>query len=358
MRPGGGAGMAGTAARGGAARPAAVVRATLLAAVLGLAPLAAPPVRAAEGEVIVRLRLLAGFDIGDPSRRRFGDLEWLGGAELSSSDRRFGGFSGLVTTDGGQRLLAVTDYGNRLSARLELDAAGRPVAVRDARFARLTGTDGKPIPGKRAADAEAVAVDHAGGGTDYLVSLESRGVILVYSGEPPFAARPRAIPFPPAVADEPENERGEALAVVPPGGAHAGALLIFAENPSDGGTEIAGAMRIGAAWRPVSLAASGGYAATDAAFLPGGDLLVLERRFGFATGVGMRIRRIAAATIAPGAVLDGPVVVEADLGQEIDNMEALAVDRDAAGTVLTLMSDDNRSLLQRTVLLRFRLAGD
>lgn len=82
---------------------------------------------------------------------------------------------------------------------------------------------------------------------------------------------------------------------------------------------------------------------------------MLERRFGFGDGIGMRIRRIPADSIAAGAVLDGDVLIEAGFAQAIDNMEAMAVDTDAAGTVITLVSDDNRSFLQRTLLLRFRL---
>jgi hypothetical protein len=42
----------------------------------------------------------------------------------------------------------------------------------------------------------------------------------------------------------------------------------------------------------------------------------------------------------------------------IDNFEGLAVVRDPSGGVLVyLLSDDNYSPLQRTLLLRFRLAG-
>jgi hypothetical protein len=70
----------------------------------------------------------------------------------------------------------------------------------------------------------------------------------------------------------------------------------------------------------------------------------------------MRIRRIPGASLKPGALLDGPVLIEADLGQEIDNMEGLAVHQEAGRTVLTLISDDNFSFLQRTVLLEFVLA--
>jgi hypothetical protein len=85
---------------------------------------------------------------------------------------------------------------------------------------------------------------------------------------------------------------------------------------------------------------------SDAALLPEGDL----------TGIAMRIRRIALAGIRPGALVDGPVLIEANMGHQIDNMEGLAVHRGAAGeTVLTLISDDNFSPLQRTVLLQFTL---
>jgi hypothetical protein len=56
-------------------------------------------------------------------------------------------------------------------------------------------------------------------------------------------------------------------------------------------------------------------------------------------------------------VVDGPVLTYADMGQQVDNMEALSVHRTADGTlVLTLISDDNFSALQRTMLLQFTLA--
>jgi hypothetical protein len=71
----------------------------------------------------------------------------------------------------------------------------------------------------------------------------------------------------------------------------------------------------------------------------------------------VRLRRIALVAIRPGAVVDGPSLFEADLGHEIDNLEGVSVHRNAAGeTVLTLVSDDNFSVLQRTLLLQFVLA--
>jgi len=71
----------------------------------------------------------------------------------------------------------------------------------------------------------------------------------------------------------------------------------------------------------------------------------------------MRIRRLAQSNIKPGAVVDGSVLIEADLGYQIDNMEGIAVHRAANGdTILTLVSDDNFSAIQRTLLLQFALA--
>ena len=90
--------------------------------------------------------------------------------------------------------------------------------------------------------------------------------------------------------------------------------------------------------------------------LPSGDLLILERKFSWLGGLGIRIRSIALSALAPGAVVDGPAIFNADLGNEIDNMEGIDAHVTPEGdTVLTLVSDDNFSLIQRTLLLQFTL---
>jgi hypothetical protein len=94
---------------------------------------------------------------------------------------------------------------------------------------------------------------------------------------------------------------------------------------------------------------------SDAALLPSEDLLILERSFGWPTGLPVRIRRILLAAIRPNAVVDGPVLIEADLGDEI--WKASSVHRTAdREIVLTLISGDNVSAVQRTLLLQFTLA--
>jgi hypothetical protein len=55
-------------------------------------------------------------------------------------------------------------------------------------------------------------------------------------------------------------------------------------------------------------------------------------------------------------VIDGPSIFEADLGNEVDNMEGIDAHVTEQGeTVLTMVSDDNFSMIQRTLLLQFTL---
>jgi hypothetical protein len=78
-----------------------------------------------------------------------------------------------------------------------------------------------------------------------------------------------------------------------------------------------------------------------------------------ADGVAMRLRRIYGESIAKGTVADGPVLMSADMGYQIDNMEAMDVWQRADGALMvSLMSDDNHSILQRNLYLEFVLHSD
>jgi hypothetical protein len=60
-----------------------------------------------------------------PSRDRVGPLRYLGGLWLRSSDPRFGGLSDVRVSADGNRLYAISDCGEGLTATLTYDAAGR-----------------------------------------------------------------------------------------------------------------------------------------------------------------------------------------------------------------------------------------
>ncbi len=107
------------------------------------------------------------------------------------------------------------------------------------------------------------------------------------------------------------------------------------------------------------LSNAGDYDITDAAALPDGSLLVLERRFRWSEGVKTRLRLIRRHELRPGALIDGETLLDATMNQEIDNMEGLAVHTGAGGEIIvTMISDDNfNQALQRTLLLQFALDG-
>ena len=105
------------------------------------------------------------------------------------------------------------------------------------------------------------------------------------------------------------------------------------------------------------MALSGGYDVTDLAFLPEGDAVILERRFSLFGGFACRLRRVEAAAIRPGARVDGETLYESEASHQVDNMEGLAVHREGSETVLSLISDNNFSSLQRTLLLEFALSA-
>ena len=70
----------------------------------------------------------------------------------------------------------------------------------------------------------------------------------------------------------------------------------------------------------------------------------------------MQIRRIRGEDIKPGAVVDGEVIMQADMGYQIDNMEGLDILAGPDGDIrIILVSDDNHSILERNLMLEFRL---
>jgi hypothetical protein len=152
------------------------------------------------------------------------------------------------------------------------------------------------------------------------------------------------------------NQGIEGLTVLQ-AGANKGAVVGFAERLTRGSGYHTGWLWGRGEPQRLQLADIGEFNITGAAGLPDGGLLVLEQRYRVTEGVKMRLRRLAASEIAPGARLTGRTVLEADMGYEIDNMEGIAVHRGSAGEVIvSLVSDDNfNSFIQRTVFLQFAL---
>jgi hypothetical protein len=167
------------------------------------------------------------------------------------------------------------------------------------------------------------------------------------------------VPVPPAFRTLPHNASIECLVMAPKAGPLGGTLIAVSERGLDANGNIQAFLVGGATRGTFSLKRSDDFDVSDCAVAPGGKLLVLERRFSWTSGIAMRIRSVPLTAIKPNATVDGAEVVMADMGYQIDNMEGLSVHRAPDGAlVLTLISDDNFSPLQRTVLLQFTLVGE
>lgn len=307
----------------------------------------------------VNARSIPNFEPRDRTRTRFGSLEYRGGLVLTSPHRGFGGLSGLRFLDArGERFLAVSDQGTWFTGSLRY-SGGKPVGLDDVEAAPVLNADGRPITEKRYwYDTECLARD----GNLVYVGLERVNQIMRFDFAKGGTRAPgEVVPVPAAVRKLPSNKGLEALVFVSKGKDRtmplAGALIAFSERGLDADGNLTAFLIGGPSPGQFSVRRTEKYDISDAVLLASGELLILERKFSWFTGVNIRIRSIPLTAIAPGALVDGPTLFVADLGHEIDNMEGIDAHVTAGGeTVLTLISDDNFSMLQRTLLLQFTLA--
>jgi hypothetical protein len=330
-------------------------RLAALAAVLFAAVPAFAAERAPVEPMEISVRPITQFQIGS-TVKDFGPLEFVGGLEMTSYDRDFGGLSALRFLAPGSDFIGVADTGFWFFGRIVHDADKRPAAVENFRMAQMVDEAGRPIDKKWEVDAEGLAIRN-GVAT---VGFERNHRIAEFRIEPEAMKAPfNLLDFLVPVRELRQNRGFETVAYSNPDGPHEGALVIVSEKSLDKQGNIFAAILGGPHKGVFTVRRNGDFDVTDGAFLPDGDLLLLERSFSMATGVRMRLRRIHGEGIVKGAVADGPVLTKADMGYQIDNMEGLDVwRRDDGALMVSLISDDNHSILQRNLYLEFILHED
>lgn len=310
---------------------------------------AAAPVR-----ITIDATPITAFDNRDPSLTRFGLLEFRGGLALTSKHEAFGGISGIHVEPDGSRFIAITDRGSWLRGRI-LYRDGKPSGIADAELAPILGPDGKPLAATGWYDAESLA-EH--GGMLYVGYERVHRIVRFNYARDGLRARGEPLPQPADFKTLVSNKSLECLAAPPKGSLHAGELIAVSERSLDDAGNIRAFVvgKDGGVTR-FAVTRSGDFDISGCAIMPPGDLLLLERSFTPIRGVGLRIRRVPLTALKPGAVVDGTPLIEADLAYQIDNMEGIDVHRGARGeTTITLVSDDNFSVIQRNLLLQFVLA--
>lgn len=228
------------------------------------------------------------------------------------------------------------------------DPTGVLTGLADAAILPMRDGAGRPIPPGRAGDAEALARLADG---RLVVAFERWHRLRVF-------ASPEApgLPFPAPAGVEalPANAGLESLTVLADG-----RLLAIAEATGEDGTAPAWIGRAdGGAWQPRRYRPAPDFAAVDAAGLPGGGALVLERRASVLGGFSARI------TWLPPAALEAPLLAPLGIAAiaaplTVDNYEGIAVAPRGDGALdVAIVSDDNFAFFQRTILMLFRLAPD
>ena len=284
------------------------------------------------------------LDWRNPERVKLGGLTFLGGVYLTGPAPAFGGFSAMLVE--GDRFTLLSDGGNIVSFRM-----GGDWKVRDPRFAELPDGPGRGWH-KRERDSESLARDPATGQLG--VGFERANAIWRYA---PDFMRAQAHAAPRMMADWPENGGPESLVRL-----RDGSFIVLAESEDGdakgtrrglwfaGDPVLAGQRGFAFSYRPPT-----GFKPTDAAELPDGRLVVLNRKASLREGFTAVVTIVDRGAVRPRGIVAGREIARFAAPVVHDNFEAVAVTREGKDTILWIASDDNQLFLQRSLLLKFRL---
>lgn len=259
-----------------------------------------------------------------------------------SNAAEFGGLSGLEMTPDGSRFWVLGDRGTIGTGTFRRDARDRIAGVDLESYGPLLYADkGIPLPPSHS-DAEGLALAPDG---QLFASFEQYSRVRRILPNP---FQTRYLADNPAFARMQANASLEAVAIAPDGS-------IWTLPEHSGGLERPFPVyrfKEGTWDQPLAIPRRGNFVPSGADFGPDGRLYLLERDFAGIFGFRSRVRVFT---------LDGTrVAAEETLFQTTsavyDNLEGLAVWRDATGAIrLTMVSDDNFNPFQRTELVEYRL---
>lgn len=286
------------------------------------------------------------LDDDNPERVSFGRLTWRGGVSIASEDSRFGGLSALHVAADGQHIVAVTDRGNWLTATLDY-RGGNLTGMRSVTLEPIRDAMGKSLKG-RWADSESLAMD----GNQRIVSFERHHRIRRFNSASGRAqGKPVAIEGPAGFNKLSDNGGIEAMTRLCDG-----RLLILAEKPIDRNPGSVGWIQSDTGWMRFRYQTKAALRPTGAATLPNCDVVLVERSFSFVAGLDIRVTRLRVDDILPGAMVEPEELAHLSNPLTLDNFEGIGARRGENGeTLIYLVSDDNFSSIQRTLLVMFEL---
>lgn len=286
----------------------------------------------------------------DFPERDMGALRYRGGLELTSQEPTFGGLSGMEILDDG-RWLAISDAGQWFEGQLVLNEDGALVGLQNVRTAAMRDESGATFQSKQAGDSEDIAQLPDG---RFAVSFEQSQSVRLYdlNRDGPFGSASQG-PTLSAIERLRANVGLEAIVAT-----SSGDLLIGAEGDRSGAPLWRAASNTQEPVAPFArYRLERGYSLTGLDRLPGGDFVAIERFYAPVIGARARVARISEAAVARGGSIAGEELARLAAPAPVDNFEAVAaVTAPDGATRLYLLSDNNFSPRQRTLLLAFDLA--
>jgi hypothetical protein len=275
-----------------------------------------------------------------------GRLAYRGGIELRSRNPMFVGLSGLEVLEGG-RVVAISDEADWIEAQLTFDDRDHLTGFTDVRGAFMRDERGRTLSTKAEADSEGLAQLADG---RFAVSFERSQVIRIYdlNRDGPFGVAEMG-PRLDGVRRLPTNQGLEALASMD------NALLVGAEGGDEPTTSLWLAPLDARPPVPARFAypLTAGFSLTGLDRMPNGDFVALERFFAPVIGPRARITRFAPPS-GEGGTVEPEVLALLEPPFPVDNFEGISAVRTRDGaTRIYIVSDNNKSAQQRTLLLAF-----
>ncbi len=321
---------------------------------LALALLAAPVAVADDGSSVDIRVIQRKLNPEAPRQERIDSLAWRGGLELTSPSRSFGGLSGIYVAPGGEDIVLLTDEGNWLAGTLVYDDRGWLAGFEDAKLGRLKDERGDPIS-RRANRQDAEALVRRADGS-WAVAFEQLHRIHTYASGPLPDGTAEIMDVP---GDLPRgsNQAMEAMTELPDG--RLIALREGAVSLSGPNAVYRGYIRQDGAWQPFDYVRPKPTQPTDMAMGPDGLVYVSERHWSPVGGLTIRIARFDPALLAPGAAIKATTLATMRPPLTIDNFEGIFLRESPDGALLVyVVSDDNFSAIQRTLLVMFEVLSE
>ena len=135
-----------------------------------------------------------------------------------------------------------------------------------------------------------------------------------------------------------------------------GRLVVVAEESIGRANFVAGWLQSDTGWLPFRYRTKDVLLPTGATTLPNCDLVFVERSFSVVAGLDIRLSRVRVNALRENAIVEPEELAHLTGSLTMDNFEGISARRGINGeTLIYLVSDDNFSSIQRTLLFMFEL---